>query len=167
MRAIVELFIRWIHLVAGIVWFSGIFFSAFIATPILMRNGSKIEALQHIASIRYGLRRIIRVTIHVLLITGAMNVFIVGLNTKMDFSQRYVSLFLIKMGFVGLMTLFHILHVSVFGRKLEAAVSTLKTDDVNLPPPVARLHRQTQLFALLTILSGLAAFAFSLSLKVA
>jgi putative copper export protein len=165
MRTIVELFIRCIHLVAAMIWFGGILFSAIIATPILRRNLSPVESLQHTSAIRDRLRSVIRVIIHVLLITGAMNIVIVGLNTKMDFSRNYIVFFIVKMGFVALMALFHILHVSVFGRKLEAAVTELRSTDTTVPPVVARLQRQTQLFAILTMLSGLAVFIFALSLK--
>ena len=165
MRIIVELFIRWTHLIAGIIWFSGIFFSAFIATPILRRNLSPAESFQHISAIRDCLRPMIRVTIHVLLITGAMNFFIVGLNTKMTFSRSYIVFFAVKMGMVALMVLFHSLHVSVFGRKLEEAVAGMNPADSTVPPSIAKLQKQTQLFAILTILSGLAVFAFALSLK--
>ena len=165
MRTIVELFILWIHLVAAMIWFGGILFSAIIVTPILRRNLSLVESLQHTSAIRDCFRSVIRVTIHILLITGAMNIVIVGLNTKMDFSRNYIVFFIVKMGLVALMALFHILHVSVFGRKLEAAVTSLNPADVTVPPLVAKLQRQTQLFALLTILSGLIVSALALSLK--
>lgn len=165
MRIIVELFIRWIHLIAGIMWFGGIFFSAIIATPILRRNLSPAESLQHISAIRDCLRPMIRVAIHVLLITGAMNFFVVGLNAEMMFSRSYAMLLIVKTGMVALMVLFHSLHVSVFGRKLEEAVAKLSPADSTVPPSVVRLQKQTQLCAILTILSGLMVFAFALSLK--
>ena len=165
MRAIVELFIRWVHLVAGIIWFGSIFFSVIVAIPILRRNLSLAEGLQHLSAIRDRLRMVIRVTIHVLLVTGAMSFFIVGLNTKMEFSRNYVVIFIVKMGFVASMVLFHILHLSVFGRKLEAVVSKLKLDDSSVPAQIAKLQRQTRWFAILTIISGLVVFALALSLK--
>lgn len=165
MDAIVELFIRWIHLIAGILWFGGLFFSAIIATPILRRNIPFVENLQHSSAIRDRLRPIIRVAIHVLLITGAMNFYIVGLNTKMAFSRNYIVIFVVKMSCVALMVVFHSLHTSVFGRKLEAAVANLRFDDASIPLSIDRLQRQTQLFAILTILSGLAVFTCALSLK--
>jgi uncharacterized membrane protein len=165
MRTIVELLLRWIHLTAGIVWFGCVFFSAVIAAPILSRNIPPLQSLRHLSAIRDRLRTLLRVTIHVLLITGGMNIFIVGLNTQMQFSSNYVLMFIIKMGFVGLMAAFHILHFSVFSRKLEAAVAELSPDDSELPESVTTLQRQTRLFAFLTILAGLLVFAFSLSLK--
>ena len=87
MRPIVELFIRWIHLIAAIVWLGGIFFSVSVATPILRKHFQILESVQHTTAIRNRIRHIIRFTIHILLITGAMNLFIVGLNTQMSFSR--------------------------------------------------------------------------------
>jgi copper resistance protein D len=164
MRTIVELLLRWIHLIAGIVWFGSVFFSAVIAAPILSRNIPPIQSLRHLSAIRDRLRALLRVAIHVLLITGGMNIFIVGLNTQMNFPPNYVVIFIIKMGFVGLMAAFHILHFSVFGRKLEAAVAELSPDDSELPESVTTLQRRTRLFAFLTILAGLAVFALALSM---
>ena len=114
MAPIVELFIRWIHLIAAIVWFGGIFFSVSVATPILRKHFQILESVQHATAIRNCLRHIIRFTIHILLITGAMNLFIVGLNTQMRFSQGYgyFVVFIVKLAFVGLMTLFHSLHIA-------------------------------------------------------
>ena len=125
MAPIVELFIRWIHFIAAIVWFGGIFFSVSVATPILRKHFQILESVEHTTAIRNRLRHIIRFTIHILLITGAMNLFIVGLNTQMRFSQdySYFVVFIVKLAFVGLMTLFHSLHIAVFNRRLESADS--------------------------------------------
>ena len=165
MHAIVELFIRWIHLIAAMIWFSSVFFSAIVVAPILKRNLPSVESLQRVAAIREHLQPIVRITIHVLLVTGAMNFFIVGLNTEMRFSRNYVLIFAVKLGFVGMMALFHGLYISVFGRKLEAAVGELKVDDSPIPASIARLERRIRLFAILTMLSGLATFALALAFR--
>ena len=164
MRPIVELVIRWIHLIAAIVWFGSIFFSVCVATPILRKHFQIVESVRHAAEIRDRLRHIIRFTIHVLLITGAMNVFIVGLNTQMRFSQDYgyFVVFIAKLAFVGLMTLFHSLHIAVFNRKLEAAVANPNFD----ASEVSKLQKRTDLFGIFTILTGLVVFLLSLSLRV-
>ena len=163
MAPIVELFIRWIHCIAAIVWFGGIFFSISVATPILRKRFPILESVQHTTAIRDRLRHIIRFTIHILLITGAMNLFIVGLNTQMRFSQdySYFVLFIVKLVFVGLMTLFHSLHIAVFNRRLESAVANPNSDDL----VVAKLQRKVDLFGIFTILAGLAVFACSLYLR--
>ena len=164
MRPIVELFIRWIHLIAAMVWFSSVLFSAIIAPPILRRHLSLVESLKHTAAIRGRLRSIIRITIHVLLITGAMILFIIGWDTGMRFSQNYVVFFAIKIGFVGLMAVFHGLHFWVFGHRLELAIAELSTDDSGAHPSIDKVERQTRLFAILTLCSGLAVFGCTLHL---
>ena len=162
MASIVELFIRWIHFTAAIIWFGGIFFSLSVATPILRKHFQILESVQHTTAIRNRLRHVIRFTIHVLLITGAMNLFIVGLNTQMGFSQGYFVLFIAKLVFVGLMTLFHSLHIAVFNRRLESAVAN-PTFDASV---VAKLRRKVDLFGIFTILAGLVVFVLSLILRV-
>ena len=161
MRLTVELFIRWIHFITAIVWFGGIFFSISVATPILRKHFQILESVQHTTAIRNRLRHIIRFTIHILLITGAMNLFIVGLNTQMGFSQGYFVLFIAKLVFVGLMTLFHSLHIAVFNRRLESAVANPNFD----ASVVAKLRRKVDLFGIFTIGVGLVIFACSLYLR--
>ena len=164
MRQFVELAIRWIHLVAAIVWFGSIFFSVTVATPILRKHFQIVESVRHAAEIRDRLRHIIRFTIHVLLITGAMNVFIVGLNTQMRFSQdySYFVVFIAKLAFVGLMTLFHSLHTAVFNRRLESAAANPDID----ASVVSKLQKRVDLFGIFTILTGLVVFLLSLRLRV-
>ena len=164
MRPIVELFIRWIHFTAAIVWFGGIFFSISVATPILRKHFQILESVQHTTAIRNRLRHIIRFTIHILLITGAMNLFIVGLNTQMRFSQDYdyFVVFIAKLVFVGLMTLFHSLHIAVFNRRLESAVASPNFDEST----VAKLQKKVNLFGIFMILTGLVVFVLSLILRV-
>ena len=163
MAPIVELFIRWIHFIAAIVWFGGIFFSISVATPILRKHFQILESVQHTTAIRNRLRHVIRFTIHILLITGAMNLFIVGLNTQMRFSQDYgyFVLFIAKLVFVGLMTLFHSLHIAVFNRRLESSVANPNFD----ASEVAKLQRKVDLFGIFTIGVGLVIFACSLYLR--
>ena len=163
MAPIVELFIRWIHFIAAIVWLGGIFFSVSVATPILRKHFQILESVQHTTAIRNRLRHIIRFTIHILLITGAMNLFIVGLNTQMRFSQdySYFVLFIVKFAFVGLMTLFHSLHIAVFNRRLESAVANPDFD----ASKVTKLQKKVDLFGMFTILAGLFVLACSLLLR--
>ena len=161
MRPIVELFIRWIHLTAAIVWLGGIFFSVSVATPILRKHFPILESVQHATAIRDRLRHVIRFTIHILLITGAMNLFIVGLNTQMGFSRGYVIAFVAKLAFIGLMTLFHSLHIAVFNRRLESAVANPDFD----ASAVTKLQRKVDLVGIFTILAGLVVFACALYLR--
>ena len=162
MRTSVELIIRWIHLIAAIVWLGGIFFSLSIAAPVLRKHLSVVGGIQHTVAIRNRLRHIIRFTIHILLITGAMNAFMVGLNTQMNFPQDYVIAFVAKLAFVGIMTLFHSLHIAVFNRRLETAATNPCVGKLE----VIKLQRLTDVFGIAAVISGLIVLAFSLRLDV-
>ena len=145
---------------AAFVWLGGIFFSLAIAMPALRKHLPVAESLQHIVAIRNRLRHVIRFTIHILLITGAMNAFIVGLNTRMNFRQDYVIVFVSKLVFVGLLTLFHSLHIAVFTRRLESAMTNPVRDDSE----VEKLQRLTNRLGMVAILAGLVVLALSLRL---
>ena len=62
MRESVELVIRSIHLIAAIIWFGGILFSAFIAMPILQQNLPP----QALLAVHNRFRTWIQLMIHVL-----------------------------------------------------------------------------------------------------
>ncbi len=161
MRTFVELVIRWIHLVAAMVWLGGIFVSVGIAAPALRKHLSPAKSLRHTVAIRNRLRHIIRFTIHILLITGAMNAFIVGLNTRMNFPRDYAIAFVAKLAFVGLMTLFHSLHIAVFTRRLGASMANPDRDDSE----VAKLQKLTNLFGIAALFAGLIVLALSLRMN--
>ncbi|MDE0299538.1 MAG: hypothetical protein OXN17_12975 [Candidatus Poribacteria bacterium] len=161
MRIFVELVIRWIHLVAAIVWLGGILFSVSIAAPALRKCFPVAESIRHTTAIRNRLRHIIRFTIHILLITGAMNAFLVGLNTQMNFPRSYFIDFVAKLAFVGLMTLFHALHIAVFNRRLETAATDPNVDALR----IARLQRLTNGFGILAMFAGVIVLVLSLRLN--
>ncbi len=151
MRAIVELFIRTIHLIAAIIWFGGVVFSTLIATPIVQKNLST----QNVLAIHNRFRGLIRFTIHILLITGAMVFFIVAWNNNMRFDATYMVFFVAKLAAFGLMTLFWGLHASLYRRQLEGVLPGGKTD---YPRPINLLRG-------LTLISGGIVFALSLYLR--
>ena len=92
-----------------------------------------------------------------------MNLFIVGLNTQMRFSQDYgyFVVFIVKLAFVGLMALFHSLHIAVFNRRLESAVANPDFDDST----IAKIQGKVNLFGIFTILAGFVVFACALYLR--
>ena len=122
MRESVELFIRSVHLIASIVWFGGVVFSAFVAMPILQQNLPP----QNLLAIHNRFRTWARLMIHVLLTTGAMVFFIVawdsGFFTESSGNQNfkaYMLMFVAKLGAFGVMALFWGLYSSLYRRHLE------------------------------------------------
>ena len=140
MRAIVELFIRSIHLIAAIVWFGAIVFSTFIAMPIMQKN----LLTQNLLAIHNRFRNLIRFTIHILLITGAMVFFIVASNNDMRFDANYMLPFVAKLAAFGLMTLFWGLYASLYQKHLETTV----------PNGERRYPRHINLLRVLTLIAG-------------
>ena len=121
MRESVELFIRSVHLVAAIVWFGGVLFSTFVATPILEQNLPP----QNLLAIHNRFRTLARLMIHVLLTTGAMVFFIVAWNNGFftgnsnDDFKAYMLIFVAKLAAFGIMALFWGLYSSFYRKHLE------------------------------------------------
>jgi len=153
MRAIVELFIRYIHLIAAIVWFGGVVFSTLIATPIVQQN----LPMQDLLAIHNRFRRWIQLMIHILLITGAMVFFIVAWNNDMDFEGRYMVYFVLKLAAFGFMALFWGLYNSLHRRYLEEKIA----DGIT----AADTPRHINVLGYLTLISGLIVFALALLVR--
>ncbi len=160
MRESVELVIRSVHLIAAIIWFGGVLFSTFIATPILQRNLSTEDLL----AVHNRFRTWIRLMIHVLLTTGAMVFFIVAWNNGFFAQQSgsdfkvYMLTFVAKLAAFGLMALFWGLYSSLYRRYLEV-----------MPPDSEAHHNQSpyiiNVWKWLTLVAGLIVFVLALLVK--
>ena len=151
MWTFVELLIRYIHLIAVIIWFGGVVFSTLIAIPIICQ---KLPA-QDLLAIHNRFRHLIRVVINIILLTGGIVIFIVAWNNDMKIEMEYMIYSGAKLAAFGLMTLFWGLYSSSFRRHLE---STQPESDVLVP-------RHITVFGHLTLLSGLIVFAFAMLLR--
>ena len=151
MRQIVELFIRYIHLIAAIVWFGGVVFSTLIAMPIVRQN----LPAQDLLAIHNRFRHVIRFTINILLLTGGIVIFIVAWNSNMELKSEYMIYSAAKLAAFGLMALFWGLYSSLYRRHLETAQ----------PDSIPNVPGHINVFGHLTLFSGLIVFVLSLLLK--
>ena len=151
MRTFVELLIRYIHLIAVIIWFGGVVFSTLIAIPIVRKN----LPAQDLLAIHNRFRHLIRVVINIILLTGGIVIFIVAWNNDMKIEIEYMIYSGAKLTAFGIMTLFWGLYSSLFRRHLEA---TQPENKVIVP-----LH--ITVFGHLTLFTGLIVFAFAMLLR--
>ena len=151
MRHIVELIIRSIHLIAAIVWFGGVFFSTFIAMPIV-RNNLTVNTL---LDIHNRFRLAMRLTINILLLTGGIVIFIVAWNSGMKLEAKYMVYSTAKFVAFGIMVLFYGLYSSLFRRHLEASE----------PESQITVPRHINVFGIMTLFSGLIVFALAMLLR--
>jgi len=151
MRTFVELLIRYIHLIAAIVWFGGVFFTTLVAMPIYRKD----LPAQDLLEIHNRFRHWIRLMINMLLLTGGIVIFIVAWNNKMQLESKYMIYSFVKLAAFGLMALFWGLFSSLYRKHLEVADPDSK---INVP-------RHINIFGHLTLFSGLIVFALALLLK--
>ena len=151
MRLIVELIIRYIHLISAIIWFGGVVFSTLIAMPIVRQNLLTRDLLE----IHNRFRRWIHLMINVLLLTGGIVVFIVAWNNDMKLNAEYMLYAAAKLAAFGLMALFWGLYSSLYRKHLEAAD----------PDSSTSIPRHINIFGHLTLFSGLIVFALTMLLR--
>lgn len=132
MRESVELAIRSVHLIASIIWFGGVVFFAVILVPILRHTLPP----QHLLALHNRFRGFARLTIHVLLTTGAMVFFIFAWNTGFFAESRgsdfnaYMLTFIAKLAAFGMMALCWGIYSSLYRRHLEATGETYHSPSV-------------------------------------
>ena len=153
MRTIVELSIRFIHLISAIIWFGGVFFTTLITIPIVRQN----LITQDLLKIHNRFRGIISLMIHVLYTTGAIVVFIVAWNNDMKLNAEYMIVSAAKLGAFGLMALFWGLYSSLYRKHLE--VASPNSSSISIPTHI-------NLFGYLTLFSGLIVIALALLLRI-
>lgn len=151
MRQIVELIIRYIHLIAAIIWFGGVFFTTLIAMPIFSQNLSAKVLLE----IHNRFRHWMRLMVNMLLLTGGIVIFIVAWNSGMKLAAKYMVYSTAKFVAFGIMALFYGLYSSLFRRYLEASE----------PESQITVPRQINVFGIMALCSGLIVFALALLLR--
>lgn len=151
MRQTVELIIRYIHLIAAIIWFGGVFFTTLIAIPIF----SQYLSAKVLLEIHNRFRHWMRLMVNVLLLTGGIVIFIVAWNSGMKLEGQYMIYSATKLGAFAFMILFWGLYSSSYQRHLEA---TPPDNKMSVP-------RRINVLGHLTLFSGLIVFALAMLLR--
>lgn len=160
--------IRWIHILAAILWIGGMFFILLVLLPILRRALPKVERTLVLAKAgeRFGVLSIVALTM--LIVTGYFNaVHRHVVWTRLDDSQygRTLGLKLILVAVVIVVTFVHALY---FGRKMtrlaERAKEMSDQDDPGLAAARRRAAVGSGILSALNLLLNLAIVLLAASL---
>jgi uncharacterized membrane protein len=152
MEELVDGLVRWLHILAAVVFIGPQIFLAFVAMPAL-RNLEDARARQGaVRAITLGFGVLGGAAIVVLVASGLYNFYAVEeVEVWFDSRDRYRRLFEIKMALVTLVIVLTVLHGALFGRRLqqlqEAGASELA---------IAQARRWSMAASMLTLVASIA-----------
>ncbi|WP_038040401.1 DUF4149 domain-containing protein [Thermorudis peleae] len=143
--------IRWIHLLAAMIWVGGQLFLVLVLQPVLRRELPAAQRIQLVATVgrRYG--HISWAALALLVITGFLN----GVHRHLHWAalptadSPYAHTLLVKLGFVVLVLIMTILHGQVVGPRL----TRLATSAGSNPSVAASYRRMLRLSVAITSLN--------------
>ena len=171
MPELLNLLIRWIHVIAAVVWIGGNLVLAMVIVPYFRQNLPPVQRIRLLTQIGKRYEPIVWGCVGILIFTGLINVFnAIGLTTSTDsaiVSSFMRTLFIKLMLFVVLVILTS-LHSLVYGPKLTKAIETLDDSLEELPPEVLPIRKQmsivSSLMGVVSILILLAAVALGMGI---
>ncbi len=112
--------VRWIHLMAAVTWIGGMLFMALVLGPLLPGVPPPLRG-ELTRAVGERLRIVGWVAIGLLVLTGILNLALMGISPNDLLETPWGRLFLVKIGLVGVMIVLSALHDFVLGPRLVQA----------------------------------------------
>lgn len=160
------LLIRWIHVMAAVVWIGGNLALAMVIVPYFRQNLPPVKRIEILTLIGKRFEPIVWGCVLILLFTGMGNI-INALYPFSSFDSQFIGPFMrtltIKLLLFIILLILTALHSFVFGPKLSKAIEGLDPETEELPSNVNSIRKQMSIvsslmgvFSLLIILAAVA-----------
>ncbi len=166
MPEILNLLIRWLHVIAAVVWIGGNLVLAMVIVPYFRQNLPPVQRIKLLTQIGKRFEPIVWGCVAILFFTGLINVFnAIGLSQSADTTimTSFMRTLFIKLMLFVVLVILTTLHSFVFGPKLAKAIETLDESLEELPPEIQPIRKQmsivSSLMGVVSILILLAAVA--------
>ncbi len=162
MPDLLNLLIRWIHVIAAVIWIGGNLILAMVIVPYFRQNLPPVQRIKLLTQIGKRFEPIVWGCVGILFFTGLINVFnAVGLSASVITS--FMRTLFIKLSLFIVLIILTCLHSFLFGPKLANAIESLDESIEELPPDVQSIRKQmsivSSLMGVVSILILLAAVA--------
>lgn len=165
------LLIRWIHVIAAVVWIGGNLILAMVIVPYFRQNLPPVQRIQLLTQIGKRFEPIVWGCVGILFFTGIANIFeAIGLGSPSgsESINDFMRTLLIKLILFIALLILTALHGFVFGPRLSAAIEGLDPETEELPPQVKPLRKQmsivSSLMGVVSLLILLAAVALRMGI---
>ena len=168
---ILWLLIRWIHVIAAVVWIGGNLVLAMVIVPYFRQNLPSVQRIQLLTQIGKRFEPIVWGCVGILFFTGIANIFDAigfGSSSGTEVVNTFMRTLLIKLILFIALLILTALHSFVFGPRLSAAIEGLAPETEELPPQVKPLRKQmsivSSLMGVVSLLILLAAVALRMGI---
>lgn len=165
---IVDLLIRWLHVIAAVVWIGGNLTMAMVIVPYFKRSVSPVERIKTLTQIGKGFEPIVWGCVLVLIFSGIYNIFgsiDLGDSESLSPFMRTLS---IKLILVLILIILTGIHSFIMGPRIAQAVETLAPDAEQLPEEIDKMRSQmaivSSLIGVVSLLVLLVAVALRLGI---
>ena len=165
------LFIRWIHVIAAVVWIGGNLILAMVIVPYFRQNLPPVKRIQLLTQIGKRFEPIVWGCVGILFFTGIANIFdAIGLGSSSgsETINAFMRTLLIKLILFIALLILTALHGFVYGPKLSTAIEELDLEAEELPPNVQSIRKQmsivSSLMGVVSLLILLAAVALRMGI---
>ena len=145
MQEILNLLIRWIHVIAAVVWIGGNLVLAMVIVPYFRQNLPPVQRIKLLTQIGKRFEPIVWGCVGILFFTGLINIFnAIGIPPSADsaITTSFMRTLLIKLMLFVVLVILTSLHSFVFGPKLAKAIESLDETLEELPPDVQPIRKQ-------------------------
>ena len=166
MPELLNLLIRWIHVIAAVIWIGGNLILAMVIVPYFRQNLPPVQRIKLLTQIGKRFEPIVWGCVGILFFTGLINVFnAIGLSTSVDSAiiSSFMRTLFIKLSLFVVLIILTCLHSFVFGPRLANAIESLDESTEELPSEVQAIRKKmsivSSLMGVVSILILLAAVA--------
>ncbi len=134
------LFIRWIHVIAAVVWIGGNLILAMVIVPHFRQNLPPVQRIQILTLIGKRFEPIVWGCVIILFFTGIANIF-----NSVDLSQldsTFMRTLMIKLLLFIILIVLTGLHSLIYGPKLSKAIEDLDAETEELPADVNSIRKK-------------------------
>ena len=166
---IFSLFVRWIHVIAAVVWVGGNLILAMVIVPHFRQSLPPVERIKLLMQIGKRFEPVVWGCIGVLFFTGIVNIFFsIDITSPSPISNAFMRTLLIKIGLFFLLTILTALHSMIFAPRLAAAIEDLDPTLEELPSEIEPLRSRmsviSSLMGVVSLLILLAAVALRMGI---
>lgn len=166
---IFSLLIRWIHVLAAVLWIGGNLILAMVIIPYFRQSLPPVQRIQLLTQIGKRFEPIVWGCVGVLFFTGIANIFFaLDLTSPTAVPAAFMRTLLIKLLLFFVLVILTALHGFIFAPRLAAAIETLDPEIEELPPEIKSLRTRmsivSSLMGVVSLLILLAAVALRMGI---
>lgn len=133
------LLVRWLHIIAAVIWIGGNLMMAMVVVPYFKRSVTPVERIQILSQIGRRFEPIVWGCVLVLFFSGLVNIFLSFPNLA-GLADVILRTLLIKLLFFVILIVLTAIHSFVIGPRISQAVDSLEAGTEELPQHIEKMR---------------------------